>query len=232
MKGVTVDRQLLLVSAGLILFGLLTLYSAGQTDVPTHAASVWHRQFVWVGVGVVAAVVVFHVAPRLLEWLAPVLYGVSLFLLVLVLLVGTGAGTAQSSSSWLSIGGHQIGQPSELAKVATVLMLARYLSSRREPPRSLRDLVGPGIIVGIPFLLVLKQPDLGSAIVFMGIAFAMLFWSGVRPRLLFLVASPGLSLLLAFSNWTWGVWMVLFTGLLFAWRPYISDALVFWFLNV
>jgi rod shape determining protein RodA len=232
VRGATVDRQLLLVSAGLILFGLLTLYSAGQTDVPTRAAGVWHRQFVWVGVGVTAAIVVFHMSPRLLEWLAPVLYGVSLFLLVLVLLVGTGAGTAQSSSSWLSIGGHQIGQPSELAKVATVLMLARYLSGRREPPRSLRDLMGPGMIVGIPFLLVLKQPDLGSAIVFMGIAFAMLFWSGVRPRLLFLVASPGLSLLLAFNNWTWGAWMVLFTGLLFAWRPYISDALVFWFLNV
>jgi rod shape determining protein RodA len=229
---VTVDRQLLLVGAGLILFGLLTLYSAGQTDVPTRAAGVWHRQFIWVGIGVVAAIIVFHVSPRLLEWLAPVLYGVSLFLLVLVLLVGTGAGTAQSSSSWLSIGGHQIGQPSELAKVATVLMLARYLSSRREPPRSLRDLVGPGIIVGIPFLLVLKQPDLGSAIVFMGIAFATLFWSGVRPRLLFLIASPGLSLLLAFNNWAWGAWMVLFTGLLFVWRPYISDALVFWFLNV
>jgi rod shape determining protein RodA len=232
VKAPTVDRQLLLVSVGLIAFGLLTLYSAGQTDVPTRAAGVWHRQFVWVGIGVVAAAVVFHVSPRLLEWLAPVLYGLSLFLLVLVLLVGTGAGTAQSSSSWLSIGGHQIGQPSELAKVATVLMLARYLSSRREPPRSLRDLTVPGLIIGIPFLLVLKQPDLGSAIVFIGIAFAMLFWAGVRPRLLFMLASPGLSLLLAFNDWTWGAWMVLFTGLLFAWRPYISDALVVWFLNV
>ena len=226
------DRQLLMVSAGLILFGLLTLYSAGQTDVPTRAAGVWHRQFVWVGIGIVAAGVVFHVSPRLLEWLAPALYGVSLFLLVLVLLVGTGAGTASSSNSWLSIGGHQIGQPSELAKVATVLMLARYLSGRREPPRSLRDLLAPGLIVGIPFLLVLKQPDLGSAIVFVGIAFAMLFWAGVRPRLLFLLASPGLSLLLAFNDWTWGAWMVLFTALLFVWRPYISDALVVWFLNV
>jgi rod shape determining protein RodA len=232
MRGPTVDRQLLMVSAGLIFFGLLTLYSAGQTDVPTRAAGVWHRQFVWVGIGIVAAGVVYHVSPRLLEWLAPALYGVSIFLLVLVLLVGTGAGTASSSSSWLSIGGHQIGQPSELAKVATVLMLARYLSGRREPPRSLRDLLVPGLIIGIPFLLVLKQPDLGSAIVFIGIAFAMLFWAGVRPRLLFLLASPGLSLLLAFNNWSWGVWMVLFTALLFVWRPYISDALVVWFLNV
>ena len=232
MRGPTIDRQLFLVSAGLILFGLLTLYSAGQTDVPTRAAGVWHRQFVWVGIGMVAATVVFHVSPRLLEWLAPVLYGFSVFLLVLVLLIGTGAGTAQSSSSWLSVGGHQIGQPSELAKIATVLMLARYLSGRREPPRSLRDLLVPGMIIGVPFLLVLKQPDLGSAIVFVGIAFAMLFWAGVRPRLLFLLASPGLSLLLAFNDWTWGAWMVLFTALLFVWRPYISDALVVWFMNV
>jgi rod shape determining protein RodA len=226
------DRHLVAISLGLMLFGLLTLYSAGQTDVPTHAAGVWQRQLVWFGVGVVAGWVVFHVSLRLLEWLAPALYALSLALLMVVLVVGTGAGTALSSHSWLSIGGHQIGQPSELAKVATVLMLARYLSGRREPPRSLRDLLVPGIIVGAPFLLVLKQPDLGSAIVFIGIAFAMLFWAGVRPRLLFLIASPGLSLLLAFTNWVWAIWMVGLTLLLVLWRPYIYDALVVWFLNV
>jgi rod shape determining protein RodA len=228
----SIDRSLLLAAGGLVLFGLITLYSAGQTDVPTRAAGVWHRQFIWVGIGAVGAWAVFHVSPRLLEWLAPALYGFSLLLLGIVLVIGTGAGTAQSSHSWLSIGGHQIGQPSELAKVATVLMLARYLSSRKEPPRSLKDLLGPGIIVGVPFLLVLKQPDLGSAIVFVGILFAMLFWAGVRPRLLFLLASPGLSLLLAFSDWAWGAWIVLFTALLVIWRPYLSDSLLIWFLNV
>ena len=82
----------------------------------------------------------------------------------------------------------------------------------------------------MPFLLVLKQPDLGSAIVFIGIFFAMLFWAGVRPRLLFLLASPGLSLLLAFNNWAWGVWIVVFVA-----DPdrlaslYLGLALVFWF---
>ena len=232
MRTAKLDRHLVAISLGLMLFGLLTLYSAGQTDVPTHAAGVWQRQLVWFGVGVVAGWVVFHVSLRLLEWLAPALYALSLALLMVVLVVGTGAGTALSSHSWLSIGGHQIGQPSELAKVATVLMLARYLSGRREPPRSLRDLLVPGIIVGAPFLLVLKQPDLGSAIVFIGIAFAMLLWAGVRPRLLFLIASPGLSLLLAFTNWVWAIWMVGLTLLLVLWRPYIYDALVVWFLNV
>ena len=232
MRSATLDRRLLWVSLGLMTFGLLTLYSAGQTDVPTHAAGAWYHQLFWFGIGVAAGWVVFHISLRLLEWLAPALYASSLILLGVVLAVGTGAGTAQSSHSWLSIGGHQIGQPSELAKVATVLMLARYLSGRKEPPRSLRDLLVPGLIVGAPFLLVLKQPDLGSAIVFIGIAFAMLFWSGVRPRLLFMIASPGLSLLLAFNNWSWAAWMVGFTALLVAWRPYIYDSLVVWFCNV
>ena len=140
MRNPAVDRQLISVTFGLILFGLATLYSAGQTDVPTRAAGVWHRQFMWVGIGIVGAWIIFHISLRVLEWIAPALYAFSLFLLCIVLVVGTGAGTAESSHSWLSIGGHQIGQPSEFAKVATVLMLARYLSGRKEPPRSLRDL--------------------------------------------------------------------------------------------
>jgi rod shape determining protein RodA len=232
MRLAAIDRRLAGTTLLLVLYGLLVLYSAGQTDVPTQGYGVWHRQFVWLGVGMVAAWATFQVSPRLLEWLTPAIYGFSLCLLLIVLVVGTGAGTAASSHSWLAIGGHQIGQPSELAKVATVLMLARYLSGQREPPRSLRDLLVPGLIVGVPFLLVMKQPDLGSAIVFIGIFFAILFWAGVRPRLLFLLASPGISLLLAFSNVSWGFWIVGFTVLLFFWRPYVWDGLTFWLFNV
>ncbi|HEU5170424.1 MAG TPA: rod shape-determining protein RodA [Gemmatimonadales bacterium] len=232
MRLAAIDRQLAWVALGLTVAGFIVLYSAGQTDVPTAGAGVWRRQFLWAGIGVVAAWAMFQTSPRLLEWLTPAIYGFSLLLLALVLAIGTGAGTAAGSHSWLAVAGHRIGQPSELAKVATVLMLARYLSGRREPPRSLRDLIGPGLIVGVPFLLVLRQPDLGSALVFIGIFFAMMFWAGVRPRMLFLIASPGISLLLAFSNLSWAIWIVGFTLLLFVWRPYVLDGLTFWFLNV
>ncbi len=232
MRGPAIDRNLVLVSLSLMLFGLATLYSAGQTDVPTRAAGVWHRQFVWFGVGIVACGIIYHISLRVLEWLAPALYGFSILLLGLVLWVGTGAGTAESSRSWLSIGGHQIGQPSELAKVATVLIMARFLSSRKEAPRSLKDLIGPALIVGVPFLMVLKQPDLGSALVFVGIFFAMLFWSGVRPRLLFLMATPGISLLLAFNTLTWSAWIIIFVLILIAWRPYVWDWTMFLAANV
>ncbi len=232
MRNPSIDRQLVLVTFGLILFGLATLYSAGQTDVPTRAAGAWERQIMWVGIGIIAGWIIFHLSLRVLEWLAPALYAFSLLLLGIVLLVGTGAGTAESSHSWLSVGGHQIGQPSELAKVATVLMLARFLSGRKEPPRSLGDLIAPSLIVGVPCLLVLKQPDLGSALVFVGIYFAMLFWTGVRPRMLFLLASPVISLLLAFNTLAWSFWMIIFVIILIAWRPYVWDWVVFLAANV
>jgi rod shape determining protein RodA len=232
MKGPAIDRNLVAVSLALMLFGLAILYSAGQTDVPTRAAGVWHRQFLWFGVGIVACAVIYNVSLRVLEWLAPALYALSILLLGVVLVVGTGGGTAESSHSWLSVAGHKIGQPSELAKIATVLMLARFLSSRKEAPRSLKDLIGPALIVGVPFLMVLRQPDLGSALVFVGIFFAMLFWSGVRPRLLFLMATPGISLLLAFNTLAWSGWIIVFVLILIAWRPYVWDWTLFLAANV
>jgi len=227
-----VDRPLAVTWFLLVSFGLLVLYSAGQTDVPTRAAGVWERQLVWTVVGVLCAAAAFQVSPRILEWLAPGLYALGIILLIVVLAVGTGGTTAEGSHSWLSIGGRKVGQPSEFAKLATVLMLARYLSTVREAPRSLRDLLIPGAIVGVPFLLVLKQPDLGSALVFVGILFATLFWAGTRPLLLFMIATPGLSLLLGFSTWAWIVWMIALFAVLALFRPFIVDSVIVYLANV
>ena len=231
MRNLGLDRPLISVVFFLSAYGLLALYSAGQTDVVTQAQDVWLRQLVWMVLGIVAAAVVFRFSFRLLEWLAPAGYAFAILLLLLTLAVGTGQGTATGTRSWLAIGGHQIGQPAELAKLAVILMLARYLSGLREAPRNLRELVGPCLIAGVPFLLVLKQPDLGSAIVFIGILFLMLFWAGVKPSLLFLLASPGISLFLAFNTWTWGVWMIVLAVLLFAWRPYVAEGVLIYVAN-
>jgi rod shape determining protein RodA len=225
------DRAVLLIVALLVGFGVLVLYSAGQTDVPTNAAGAWLRQIVWVGAGAVAAVVAFQTSPRVLEWAAPWIYGFSLLLLLVTLAVGTGAGSAASSHSWLAVGGVRIGQPSELAKLATILLLARYLSGLRAPPETLRGLIPPCLIAGVPLLLVLAQPDLGSGIVFAGILFAMLFWAGVRPSLLLLLASPAISLLLAADTRLWGAWMVLLAVLLVLWRAYASEGVLVYLVN-
>ncbi len=212
--------------------GLATLYSAGQTDAPSAAAEIWKNQLTWLGLGVVAGVAFFRISPRILEWATPFIFAVALGLLGLTLLVGTGAGTAAGAKSWLAIGGVRIGQPVELAKLAVIFMLARHLGSRREPPNTLLELMPACVIVGVPFVLVGLQPDLGSAMVFLGILFAMLFWVGVAPHLLLLLASPVISLLLAFSTAMWGAWIVVLTLLLLWMRPYLLEGLGVWMTNV
>lgn len=214
------------------IFGIATLYSAGQTDVPTPVGRVWQRQLVWVGIALVAAGVVTRISPRLLEWAAPYVYGACIVLLVLTLVAGTGGGTAASSKSWLAIGGHRIGQPSELAKLGVILMLARWLAERREPAATLRELITPGVIAGVPFGLVLLQPDLGSALVFVAILFAMLFWAGTRLSLLLMLASPAIAFVLAFSTLAWGAWILLLFGLLIWWRPYVWEGLAVMLANI
>jgi len=77
----------------------------------------------------------------------------------------------------------------------------------------------------VPLGLVAAQPDLGSAIVFVAIFFAMLFWAGTKPSLLLLLASPVISLVLAFSTVAWGSWIVLLFALLLWWRPYVWEGL-------
>ena len=219
------DKALVAAVLALALYGLATLYSAGQTDVPTFVATIWERQLVWLGLGLIVVVLTFRTSPRMLEWATPFVYAIAVFLLILTLFIGTGAGTAAGSKSWIAIGGHRFGQPAEFAKLAVILMLSRWLAALREPPATLRDLIPPAAIAGLPCFLVLRQPDLGSAIVFVGILFFRLFWAGTKPSLLLLAASPVIGLVLAFSTVTWGVWIALLAALLLWWRPYLWEGL-------
>ncbi len=225
------DRGLLVSVVALALFGIAILYSAGQTDVPTNATGAWTRQLAWMGLGVVVAIIVSRVSFRILEWAAPGIWVLSLGILGVTLVLGTGAGAAASSRSWLSVGGIRLGQPSELAKIATILFLAKYLTDLREAPQTLRALIRPALIAGIPLLLVMAQPDLGSAIVFVGIFFAMLFWAGVRPSLLLMLASPVISLLLAIDTRLWAGWMILLFLLLVTWRRWMGEGVFVYVVN-
>jgi rod shape determining protein RodA len=225
------DRGLIVCTLALLVYGLVILYSAGQTDAPTNALGAWKRQLIWLGLGVLSVAVVFRVSYRLLEWAAPGVYVIAIILLLLTLVIGTGAGTASGTKSWLAVGGIRLGQPAEFAKLAAILMMARYLSAFKEPPNSVRALIVPSLIAGLPAVLVLAQPDLGSAIVFAGILFLMLFWAGVRPFLLLLLASPVVSLLLAGNTQLWGAWMVaLFVALLVG-RAFLSEAVTIYLVN-
>ncbi|MBL8996030.1 MAG: rod shape-determining protein RodA [Gemmatimonadales bacterium] len=216
-RGIPADWPLVVLSLTLSLFGIAMVYSAGQTDVPTFVEGIWRNQLTWLSLGVVVAYGISRTSVRLLEWGALPVYLGACLLLVALLFIGQGAGTAASTKSWLAIGGVRLGQPSELAKLAVVLMLARVLSAERTAPTTLFGLWRPSLIVLVPWLLIMAQPDLGTGIVFIGIFFAMLFWSGVAWPLLVMAASPAVSLILAFGPGVWGAWFLMLLALV-AWR--------------
>lgn len=226
------DPTLVALAFVLTLFGIAMVYSAGQTDGPTLVAKLYRQQIIWFCLGLGAAYAVSRASVRFLDWVTTPVYAVSCFLLFLLLFVGAGAGTAASTKSWLAIGGVRLGQPSELAKIAVILMLAKILAARREAPKSLLDLWRPALAVFVPWVLIMQQPDLGTGIVFVGIFFAMLFWAGVSWQLLVLVASPVVSLILAFGPGVWGAWFLVLIALVLWYKPYLVEGVLVVLANV
>ena len=226
------DWPLVITGLLLSLYGISIVYSAGQTDVVTGVARLWRSQFIWFAVSLAAAYGMTRCSVRLLEWLTWPMYWVTIVLLVLLLFIGKGAGTAAISHAWLAIGGVRIGQPSELAKITVVLALARVLSSSKTAPQSLLELWKPALVVLVPAALIIKQPDLGTGIVFVGFAFAMLFWSGIAWPLLVLAASPVVSLVMAFNTHLWAAWFLLVIALVLWYKPYMHEAILIVCINV
>jgi len=221
------DYPLAMIALLLTAFGIAVVYSAGQTDVPSAAVqAAWLRQLTWLGLGLTAFMVTTRLSVRFFEWAALPAYLLAIGLLVVTLVFGSGGGTAKSMSGWLTIGGVRLGQPSELAKIAVALMLAKVLASYRVTPKSLVELIKPAIVVLIPWLLVMKQPDLGTGLVFIGLFFAMLFWTGVSGTLLLLAASPVISLVLAGSTGLWITWFIVLCVAIWIYKPFVAEAVV------
>jgi rod shape determining protein RodA len=227
-----IDWPLVIVALLLSVYGISIVYSAGQTDIPTAVARLWRLQAIWFAISLGAAYAVSRFSVRMLDWLTWPAYGLTILLLLALLFVGKGAGTAASTKSWLAIGSVRIGQPSELAKITVVLALAKVRSGFKEPPRSLLELWKPALVVGVPWALIMKQPDLGTGIVFIGFAFAMLFWAGVSWPLLVLVASPVVSLILAYNTKLWGAWFLLLIALVLWYKPYMYEGIFLVVVNV
>ena len=212
------DLPLLYAVLGISLFGVAMIYSAGQVDAQfSVAAGAWRMQLVWMGISLVALALVMRVQVRWLEWLAVPAYATGILLLVVTIIIGTGAGTAASTKSWIRIG--PVGfQPSQFANIATILMLGRVMGGRRDAARHLIDLWKPIAVAVVPMLLVLAQPDLGTAMVFGGVLLATLFWAGTPLPLIFLLISPLIGLFLAFVNVWFFVYMIVLIVFVYFYR--------------
>lgn len=172
------EWPLLGIVVTLTALGLATILSA--TYSPTRPVSPYFlRQLAWTGLGMGVLGLTLCFDYRLLRRWWPAVYGASVLLLALVPLVGTSAGGA---TRWLRVGPLVI-QPSEPARVAIVIALAGHLCDRLvEGPLSLRCLATPCLLIAIPALLILEQPDLGTTIAFGLGAATVLLLAGLPLR--------------------------------------------------
>ena len=202
----------------IMLFGWMNIYSACYDE--GHAALFDFQQFhgkqlIWMGLALLSAAVVLLTEPRVFSNTAYAIYGGLLVLLVLVLFLAV---TVNGGKSWIEIGGFRF-QPSEFAKFATALALAKYLSAIDIDLKDMRTKVVSLILIGVPAVLVLLQHDTGSALVFASFIFP-LYREGVSGAVLVIgVAAIALFVMALLVNKyiLLGILALLAAGYLFVW---------------
>ena len=168
------DPVLLILLMLIIGFGLVVLYSASGQNM-----AMVERQAARLGFGLVVMLVISQVPPRVLRAWTPWLYGIGIAMLLATWVLGVGRGTQR----WLDFGLLRF-QPSELMKLAVPMMVAWYLHPRVLPPGWKAVAISLGILF-IPTLLIVRQPDLGTALLVAASGMFTLYLAGLRWRVLF-----------------------------------------------
>jgi rod shape determining protein RodA len=184
-----------LVSAlGLITIGLVAIYSA--TNSNPLVASNFTKQLVAALLGVILVLIITFVPPRYIAMSAYLFYVLNILMLVLVLVIGK---KISGQTSWFSIAGFGI-QPSEFAKVTTVLMLARFLTNNQvnKDIKRPRDFIAAVLLGMLPVALIMLQPDMGTALVFIAMILPVLYWAGMPNYTFFVIIAPVITAVCAF----------------------------------
>jgi rod shape determining protein RodA len=157
-----------------IIFGILMIYSAGFDPAVAANKGLYKKQMIWFIIGIIFMVVMSIINYRALGDYALYIYGFFIFILLITTAFGR---PIRGTSAWLSFGFFSI-QPSEFMKLSVVIVLAKYLELRERDIKNFRELLVPSLIVFIPVIIILKQPDFGTAAIFIPVLFTMLFLGG------------------------------------------------------
>lgn len=184
------DHLLNLTVGILVIIGVFFIYSAAYDKSSAVAKPFYEKQILWALLGLGIFCLIFFWDYRKWVALAPVFYFMGIVFLLLVLFVGR---TKLGAQRWLSVGGFAF-QPSEFSKLTLILALAAYLNLLSHYKNRFLYLLGALGLVGVPILLILKQPDLGTAMIYVPILFSMLYVAGVPGKYLLGVAGLGAAL--------------------------------------
>ncbi|MBI2441600.1 MAG: rod shape-determining protein RodA [Lentisphaerae bacterium] len=181
------DWSLVIATLGLLIIGIAFIFSAGYGNPSPAAQQLYLRQLCWVGLGLLFflwfAIVDYHRWLRLAWWL----YALGVILLVLVFVPHIGL-KVYGAWRWLQIGGFRILQPAELMKLALIVLLARLFGLPGRNVRRRRLVLSGLALTLLPMALVIKQPDLGTALVFVPVLAGIMWAAGVPGKRLAILA--------------------------------------------
>ena len=199
------DWPLFFIVIGICLFGVMTIFSAGSSEVTQTPATIMEMlqtqpityprlQLIWIIVGIIAMFVMIFFDYELYGKYANVLYMANIILLTLTLLLAqAGRGGMTAFFSWGSDRGFQ---PSEFGKVIIIIAFAKAFSVRVKPVMTLRDVIPLGLYMAIPMMLVVAQPDVGTALVYLAVFCIMIWVSGTNWKLIAGVIGTGILILI------------------------------------
>lgn len=199
------DLKLLSTVLALIGIGLISIYS---TTFEAETNSFFYKQLIYSLLGITAMMVITFLPEKFLNFYSIIIYIISLILLIVVLIFGK---TVSGTKGWLIIFGISF-QPAEFAKVATLLLTAKFLSNKGVDIHNLPDFLKVLIIFLLPLILIMLQPDVGSATVFLTAYIGILFWVGFDLYVLYFLSF--IPVILFFS--LFGIWYFIVLSLIFA----------------
>ena len=223
----TSSLGLMAIIFAILCIGLISLFSVAEIK-SNDASSAFLRQIFFLGPAVLL-MLIFTIIPKKL--IHEYIYALYALIILMVILPFFGSKVADTYR-WINIGLPFSMQPSEISKLIIVLTLARYLSDRNIELNQFTSNLIPFIIVLIPALIVLNQPDLGTALVMVSPVIPMLYWVGARSFHLFLVIAPLLSILTAANVIAFTIWTAIMGLIIFLSKPKLWNGISIFFANI
>jgi rod shape determining protein RodA len=214
---------------GLIVLGLVALYSSSKPLADSSKeGSYFLSQLKWMIMGLGIIFFIAYLPNRVLYGLSYIIYGVLTIFLIMVIFWGK---EGYGATRWLRFGAVGF-QPSEFAKVATLLAVARYLSDERLDINRIKTFATTSALILIPFILIVRQPDLGTGLVFVIMTLPIFFWAGLRTENLILIVIPLLTLFASFNFVLFLFVMVMIVVYLFYIKPPVYLRFLYFLLNI
>jgi len=163
------------------------------------------KQLIWFFISIIAFVVMFFTKKKFIYDNAYIFYLIGVALLALPFLIGI---KVSETYRWVRLGPLSF-QPSEFMKIFFVITVAKYLSGEKLDVNSPNAIFIPLIFTIIPFIVILNQPDLSTAVLFLITLLPMLYWAGVNIYNIFLLISPIISIIAAFNFYSFFVWVII-----------------------